>query len=182
MKISKFQDFIREFSDTPESYIETALKVLKKKIDSMFEEESAEPEAEEKGSVEKARANSKKKSKMTFKDLGVTLDSSEISKYSKVRDSLTVKFTDAEATYSLIISFDIKDGIAKDPAKDFSFEDVQACFLKFKKYDLDTFEVVGQLTKNAEAKEIDEDYLVDLKIELDDMFGEEEEGLGIETE
>ena len=181
MKISKFQDFIREFTDTPESYIETALKVLKKKIDSMFEEEAAEPE-EEKGSIAKARANSKKSSKMTFKDLGVTLDSSEISKYSKVRDSLTVKFSDPEATYALIISFDIKDGISKEPEKDFSFEDVQACFLKFKKYDIDTFEVVGQLTKNAEAKEIDEDYLVDLKIELDDMFGEEEEGLEIETE
>jgi hypothetical protein len=38
MKIIKFTEFIKEeFQDTPESYIEMALKVLKRKIDKMFE-------------------------------------------------------------------------------------------------------------------------------------------------
>ena len=77
---------------------------------------------------------------------------------------------------------DIKEGISKDPAQDFSFEDVENCFLKFKKYDLDTFEVIGQVTKNAKIADIDEDFLVDLKIELDDKFSGEGETLEIETE
>ena len=184
MKIARFIDFIKEeFSDTPESYIETALRQLKKKIESMFEEEREEPEADDRGSVAKAKANAKgKKEKMSFSDLGVALESSEISKYSKVNDSLTIKFTDPEATYSLIIMIDIKEGISKDPAQDFSFEDVENCFLKFKKYDLDTFEVIGQVTKNAKIADIDEDFLVDLKIELDDKFSGEGETLEIETE
>jgi hypothetical protein len=48
-------------------------------------------------------------------------------------------------------------------------------------YDINTFEVVGQLDKNVEVKGLDEEYLINLKIELDDMFGEEEK-LEIETE
>jgi len=184
MKIARFIDFIKEeFSDTPESYIETALRQLKKRIESMFEEEREEPEADDRVSVAKAKANAKgKKEKMSFSDLGVALESSEISKYSKVNDSLTIKFTDPEATYSLIIMIEIKEGISKDPAQDFSFEDVENCFLKFKKYDLDTFEVIGQVTKNAKIADIDEDFLVDLKIELDDKFSGEGETLEIETE
>ena len=56
------------------------------------------------------------------------------------------------------------------------------CFIKFKKYDLQTFEVLGQMTKNVKIKDIDENFLVDLKIELDETFGDEDEKLEIETE
>jgi len=186
MKISRFVDFIKEeLSDTPESYIEQALRQLKKKIDNMFESsenQDGEPGEEERGSLEKARSNSKKGSKMSFADLGVTLDSSEISKYSKTNDSLTVRFSDPEATYSLIVIIELKEGISKDPQKDFSFQDVENCYLKFKKYDLDTFDIIGQISKNAKIKDIDEDFLVDLKIELDDSFSDEDEELEIETE
>jgi len=185
MKISRFADFIKEeLSDTPESYIEQALRQLKRKIDGMFEggQEKEEGGEEEKGSIAKAKSNSKDKSKMSFSDLGVTLDSSEVSKYSKTNDSLTIRFTDPEATYSLIVIIEIKEGISKDPEKDFSFKDVENCYLKFKKYDLQTFEIIGQISKNAKIKDIDEDFLVDLKIELDDSFGEDDEELEIETE
>jgi hypothetical protein len=39
MKIFKFIEFVNEevFNDTPESYVDIALKQLKKKIDKMFE-------------------------------------------------------------------------------------------------------------------------------------------------
>jgi hypothetical protein len=183
-KIWKFVDFIKEeLSDTPESYIEIALRQLKKKIDSMFELEPDE-ENDDIKSIKKAKEDSKKKgSKMKLSDLGVELESSEISKYSKTHDTLTIKFTDANATYALIISIEIKEGISKDPAKDFTFEDVENCFLKFKKYDIDTFEIIGQVTKNAKIEDIDEEFLVDLKIELDEKFGDEdEEDFKIETE
>lgn len=182
MKIRKYTDFINEeLNDTPESYIEVALKQIKKKIDRMFEfqEESEEPSEEK--SIKRAKAESRDRSKMSLKDLGVRLESSEISKYSKMYDNLTVKFSDDDATYNLYIAIDIKEALPKDPNIDFSFEDIEKCFIKFKKYDLDTFEVVGQITKNVEIKKIDEDFLIDLKIEIDDKFGDEEE-FKIETE
>ena len=43
------------------------------------------------------------------------------------------------------------------------------------KYDIDTFEIVGQVDKNVEVKGLDEEYLINLKIELDDMFGDEDD-------
>lgn len=185
MKIRKFVDFINEeLNDTPETYIETALKQLQKKIGKMFEdqvEQEDDKAPEEKTSLKKAKSKGKEK-KLSFKDLGVQLESSEISKYSKLYDSLTIKFSDANATYNMLLLIDIKDGMPKDPTKDFSFEEIENCFIKFKKYDLDTFEVVGQMTKNVKIKDIDENFLVDLKIELDDKFGDEDEKLEIETE
>jgi preprotein translocase subunit Sec63 len=82
----------------------------------------------------------------------------------------------------MLLLIDLKDGMPKDPTKDFSFEDIESCFIKFKKYDLETFEVLGQMTKNVKIKDIDENFLVDLKIELDDTFSDDDEKLGIETE
>lgn len=194
MKIRKYSEFINEeiMNDTPESYVEIALNQLKKKIDKMFEFQEGESDVNEpsdelekdkdKGkSIQKAKDESKDKSKMSLKDLGVRLDSSEVSKYSKMYDSLTIKFTDDNATYNLYIAIDIKDAMPKDATKDFSYENIEKCYIKFKKYDLDTFEVIGQITKNVEIKKIDEEFLIDLKIEIDDKFGDEEE-FEIETE
>lgn len=180
MKIIKFTEFIKEelINDTPESYIELALKQLKKKIDKMFEfQEYENPESEESEegkSIRKAKSQSKGKS-MTFKDLGVRLESSEISKYSKMYDNLTVKFSDPNSWYNLYIAIDLKDALPKDANKDFSYDDIETCYIKFKKYDSNTDDVVGQITKNVKIKDIDEEFLIDLKIEIDDKFGDEEE-------
>jgi hypothetical protein len=38
------------------------------------------------------------------------------------------------------------------------------------------------MTKNVKIKDIDENFLVELKIELDETFGDEDEKLEIETE
>jgi hypothetical protein len=185
MKIRKFVDFINEeLNDTPESYIETALKQLQKKIGDMFEDQvDLESEKEKEGNISIMKAKGKgKEKKLSFKDLGVQLESSEISKYSKLYDSLTIKFSDADATYNMLLLIDLKDAMPKDPTKDFSFEDIETCFIKFKKYNLDTFEVIGQMTKNVKIKDIDENFLVELKIELDEKFGDDDEKLEIETE
>jgi hypothetical protein len=194
MKIRKYADFINEeiMNDTPESYVEIALNQLKKKFDKMFEFQEGESdtngpadelEKEKDGSksIKKAKDESKDRSKMSLKDLGVRLDSSEISKYSKMYDSLTIKFTDDAATYNLYLAIDIKDAMPKDATKDFAYDDIEMCYIKFKKYDLDTFEVIGQITKNIKIKDINEEFLIDLKIEIDDKFGDEEE-FEIETE
>jgi hypothetical protein len=192
MKIRKYSEFINEeiMNDTPESYVEIALNQLKRKFDKMFEFQEDESdvngpadELEKDGSksIQKAKSEAKDKSKISLKDLGVRLDSSEVSKYSKMYDSLTIKFTDDEATYNLYLAIDIKDAMPKDATKDFSYEDIKMCYIKFKKYNFDTFEVIGQITKNVKIKDIDEEFLIDLKIEIDDKFGDEEE-FEIETE
>jgi arginyl-tRNA synthetase len=191
MKIRKYVDFLNEeLNDTPESYVEIALKQIQRKIDKMFEFQENEDQPEDQPmseeddnskSVKRAKAESKDRSKMSLKDLGVRLESSEISKYSKMYDNLTVKFSDDNATYNLYIAIDLKEALPKDATKDFSYKDIEKCYIKFKKYDLDTFEVIGQITKNVEIKKIDEEFLIDLKIEMDDEFGDEEE-FKIETE
>lgn len=180
MKIKKFTSFINEeLNDVPEAYVELALKQLKKKIDKMFEFQESESEEEESEqnikTIKKAKEDSKGKSKMSFKDLGVRIESSEISKYSKMYDNLTVKFSDPDSWYNLYIAIDLKDALPKDNNKDFSYEDIEKCFIKFKKYDKDSNDVVGQITKNVDIKKIDEEFLIDLKIEIDDKFGDEEE-------
>jgi hypothetical protein len=179
MKIRKYTEFIKEeLHDTPESYISTALSQIKVKIDKMFD-------FQEEDSDDKIQTidNVKRKSKdaMSFKDLGVELESSEISKYSKLYDSLTVKFSDVSGWYSLIIMIDIKEGIPKDPEKDFDFEDITKCYVKFKKYNNED-EIVGQLTKTIDIKDINEDLIIDFKIELDDKFGDDSDKLEYETE
>ena len=64
MKIRKFIEFINEeFNDTPESYIETALKQLQKKIGKMFEDQidSEEIDDNEKPSLQKVKSKGKEK-------------------------------------------------------------------------------------------------------------------------
>ncbi len=113
---------------------------------------------------------------MSFKDLNVRLESSKVSKYSKMYDSLTVKFSDDRNTYTLIILIDFKESTPKDPTKDFTIKDIKKCYIKFKKYDLDNIDIIGQISKNVEVKNIDEDFLIDLKIEMDEQYGDKDKG------
>lgn len=180
MRVIKYNEFIKEnLQDTPENYISIVLSKLKKKIDRMFDyKEESEDQVLKPEELKKVNSDN-----MSFKDLGVRLESSEISKYSKLYDSLTIKFTDDENTYTLIIMVDIKEAIPEDKEKDFDpLEDIKNCYIKFKKYDLDTFDILGQLSKNVKIKDIDEDFIIDLKIEIDDKFDESEDDFKIETE
>jgi hypothetical protein len=97
-------------------------------------------------------------------------------------DSLTITFTDDRNMYTLILMIDIKEGIPKDPNKDFSIDDIEKCYIKFKKYDIDKFDIIGQISKNVEVKKVDEEFIINLKIELDEMFGDEDDEFKIETE
>jgi hypothetical protein len=185
MKIRKYIEFIKEeLQDTPESYISTALSKLKRKIDKMFDSDEDDSPDFSKNPEDLKRRNS---DKMSFKDLGVRLESSEISKYSKLYDSLTIKFTEGNdgeqgaSTYTLILMIDIKEAIPEDPDKDFDIDDIKKCYIKFKKYNIDTFEIIGQISKNVKIKDINEDFLIDLKIEIDDKFSDNEEEFEIET-
>lgn len=180
MKIIKYGDFIKEnLQDTPENYISIVLNKLKKKLDKIFDyREDSDDTVLKPEELQRVKSD-----KMTFKDLGVRLESSEASKYSKLYDSLTIKFSDDQNTYTLIIMIDIKEAIPEDKEKDFDpLEDIKKCYVKFKKYDLDTFEILGQIDKNVKIKDIDEDFIIDLKIEIDDKFDESDDEFEIETE
>lgn len=163
--------FTQVTNDTPENYINMLLIKLKGKIERMFS--SYEDSGDENMDVRKAKNLNKEKS--TFKEFNLRLDSCEVSKASQLNDNLTVKFSDDENTYNLLISVNTKFALPTDNTKDFTINDIKQCYIKFKKYDLDTFEVIGQITKNTDPNKIDEDFIINLKIELDDMFGDEED-------
>lgn len=187
MKVRKYLEFIKEeFNETPESYISMALSQIKSKIDKMFsyqegELENTPPVENDPSKIKKIKKNDN----LTFEDLGVRLESSEVSKYSKLYDSLTVKFSDDNNTYTLIIMIDIKEAIPSEQQKEENFDSdsIENCYIKFKKYSLDNLtEIDGQLNKNAKIKDISEEFLIELKIEVDEKFGDQEEEFEIETE
>ena len=169
-------EFTEVRNDTPASYVDSLLISMKKKIEKMFEENGGDEEDESENDVRKAKLNKKRNgNNPTFKEFNLRLESCEVSTRSLLNDTLTVKFSDDENWYNLLVSVNMKDAIPKDKTKDFSVKDIKQCFIKFKKYDNETQEVIGQITRNTDPNTIDEEYIVNLKIELDDQFGEEEE-------
>jgi hypothetical protein len=184
-KIYKYSEYLKEnIQDTPETYVENALRKLENRLKNMFETDKVENgEVKRYGTlVDKDR---KEKGEMSFKDLGLELQSLELSKYSKVYDNVKMKFTDEKFLYDMTFTIDLKDAVPKDDTKDFSDKEIENCQIKFKKYDQDNFKILGPpggLTKTAKISEINEEYLIYLKIELDDDNGGEEEEFEIETE
>lgn len=180
-KIYKFSDFILESNyNTPESYVSDLLTKLKKKVESFFGENVMDKEVD---SFEISVDREKKESgKMSFQDLGLTLDSIEISKYSKMFDNLKFKFSDDQFLYDVTVIIDLKDAMPDNEKEgDFSIDDIKECFLKFKKYDTENFDLLGQLSKTVKIKDISEDLLISLKLELDEDSGSDED-FEIETE
>jgi len=189
MKVIKFIDFINEnLHDTPEEYIKIALSKLKKKIESFFEVAKPEGEEEEKfitmsDALKKGKEEEKKKSEISFAELGLKLESSELSKYSSLNDSIKFIMSDEDFRYDLTIIIPLDEAKVTDTDKDFTDTDIKKCYIKFKKYDMkNNVELIGQINKNVEISSIDENLLIDLKIQLDDEYGDGDEKLEIETE
>lgn len=178
MKITKFQDYIREnMNDTPEKYIEQALRDILDRIKKMFPEEEQEESEDEVISFAQARQKGlekeEKNKKITFADFGANLIDEDIS-----RDActLTVTIEEAESWYKIYFMIDMKTAVPT-PDKDFSYKDIKNCRVKFVKYD-NGDKIVREISNTVPIEEIDEEKLIELKIEVD---GEESEGLGIET-
>lgn len=188
MKVVKFSDFINEnMHDTPEEYIKIYLNKLKIKIESYFDnpnkEENEEDFVKMSDALKKGKEKDKDKSKISFSELGLSLESSEFSKYSALNDSVKIIMSDEQFRYDLIIIIPLEEAKISDVNKDSSFKDIKKCYIKFKKYDIEKgLELVGQINKNVEIQSIDEEFLISLKIELDDEFNEDQENLEIETE
>lgn len=164
MKIKRFYKFIKEsVEEVDTDGISTELlNTIKVRIDSMFSEKDESDEDE--GVSE------------NLSDLGLELISSEISTANKLRDRLEVKYQDEAFEYHLFITLNIEDiGDDIKGIEDADFEDVDRCRIKMKKYDKNTYEIMGQLTKNIEIKELTQDYIIELKVEIDEKYEEREE-------
>lgn len=175
MKILKYSDFIKESSvlhDTPKDYIESVLSKLKSKLDLLF--------LQDKNNQKPGNSEIKKvdKSGPSLKEMGVKLESSEINK-STLYDSLKLKFSDGDGVYDLNVTINFEDAVPQ-PDKDFSIDDIKKCFVKFKKYDIESFNMIGQVSKNVNIKDIGEQMIIDLKIEVEKDFDNNETELDIE--
>lgn len=176
MKLYKYNEFIKEnLQDTPEEYVKTALLQIKKKIEDIFEKSKGV----EGDGIDAAKKRGEEKSEdvdqMSFKDLKVKLESSEISTFSSLNDNVVIKFTDDMFLYDLTIFIPLENGIPKDKNNDFSSDDIKDCSMKFKKYDIETLDLIGQIgPKKVKIEEINEDFITGLKIELDEKFGDGE--------
>lgn len=178
MKIIKFSDYNKlneNQTETPEEYIKTALIKIKNKLERMFKKPESD-ESEVQGFEEKT-------GEMNFAQMGVELESLEMSRYSRTLDNVKLKFSDEQFLYDLMIAIHISEAVPKN-GKEFKSDDIKKCYIKFKKYDKhEPGEVLAELSKNIKIEEIDEDFLVALKIELDEQSGEEEKDeFEIETE
>jgi len=180
-KVYRFYEYLKEnINDVPEQYVENVLRRLKTKFEKMFSFDYAVGgEIKKFGEVSKEE---EKKEKVSLKDFNLELQSCEFSKYSKVFDNLRVKFSDDKYLYDLLVTIDLKDAVPTDATKDFTDDDIKTCQVKFKKYDIDTFELLGEMAKTVDVKDVDEDLLVELKLDIDKEYGEEEEEFEIETE
>jgi hypothetical protein len=181
-KVFRFCEFINEnITDTPEKYVENLLRKLKTKFEQMFAFDVVDQ-----GSIKKfgqSKKDEENKTKVSFVDFNLELQDINLSKYSKIYDNLKIQFSDEEFLYDLTVTIDLKDAVPQnDNGKDFSIDDIENCQIKFKKYDKNSFELLGELIQTVKVKEIDEDLLVDLKLKIDKEFGAEEEEFSIETE
>ena len=193
MKIIKYSDFILETAPI-ESYSNDLLAQLKARIQKMFEFEDSEEEDEM--TIRKAKLKSKEdNNKPTFKEFGLKIESLEVSNRP---NSLTLKFSDDECSYTLFINIETSE-VANDIAgisaaapatpeaeqtpteepksTDFSSDDIKKCRISFKKYSNENVaEILGQIPeKNVDPKEIDEEFIINLKLEVDEKYGDKDE-------
>ena len=185
MRILRFKQFTENLSQSPEEYINLTLMRIKNKINKIFGEDKNPND----NGYEKASKDTTKLSQM-----GVSLESCELSKYSKVQDNLRVKFSEEHYYYDLTFSINLEDAVSKPEEgeqqegseekneKDFKDTDITKCYLIFKKYKIEEFELVGQLSKTIKIKDINVDLLFKLKTEVDKEFGGDDEEFEVETE
>lgn len=186
-KIFKYFEYIKEDNGdalnlTPQTYVETALRNLEQRLRSMFEIDKAE-DGKVKRFGEIKDKDRRDKGELSFKDLGLELQSLELSKYSKVFDNVKLKFNDEEFLYDITFTINMKDAVPQDASKDFDDSQIENCQVIFKKYDLDNFNLVlGPKNKTVKLKDIDEEFLVKLKVEFEEGTSQKEDEFKIETE
>lgn len=157
-RILSLKDFLikEDITNTPSSYIRQALKKIKNKIEKTFDENSPSSSLR-----------------------GVSIDSIEMSQYSSLYDTLTVKYSEEDFTYTMIVSIDLSDAVPEqtndDELKNFSINDIKKCYVKLKKYDYDNFDLLSEVDRNLEIKDMFDnpfEIMSELKMEADEAYGE----------
>ena len=180
MRIYRFMEYGRvneAHNDPPEQYIKNALLKIKSKLERMFAQSPG-------GTPEVRKFGEKDKSPSTaIADLGVELESIEISRHSRNFENVRVKFSDEQNLYDLMVAIRLADALPSND-KEFSVDDIDKCVIKLKKYDkAEPGEVLAEIIDNVKVDDIDEDLLVELKLKLDEESGEEpEDEFQIETD
>lgn len=159
MDIKKFKDFhlneAEKSHENPEEYIGNKLDQIKHKVDKMFAEDSVE-----------------ENDPISFKEMGLKLESSEICKFSKMYDSLQVKYSDDKFFYSIYFIIKLDQAMnGKTPSED----SIKKCFVKFRKYRIKDVELIGKISKEVEIKDINKELLISLKDDLDKKFDDNNE-------
>lgn len=147
MKVLKSYDrfvFESRWFDTPEHLTEKALEKVKNRLEELFDEQNG-----------------------TFTEMGLELNSSEFTKFNTNNMAYNLKYSDENFFYNLYVMVQFSDAIPTSDENDFTMKDIQQCFVKFKKYDMDDFKIVYEISENTELDKIDETYLTNLKIESD---------------
>lgn len=170
MKIQKFREYLILEGDTPENYMTDCLQRIKKKLDPLFNHDN---------SVKKIGDFSKFNLQMQ--------NDAEPDKYSHVDRSLKYKFTDEDNTlYILTMTINLEDAVNDKPEEDYKTSDIKKIHVTFQKYgDKDgKFGILDQsMDRSVDPEEIDGDFLIKLKIDLDKGKTETEaEEFSIETE
>lgn len=163
-------------NDTPENYIIDALQMIKTKVEKIF---SSGAEVDN-GKIKRFRGEDRGE-QMSLGDLGMQLQSSELSKYSKTHKNVKFKFSDEEFLYDLMITIQLKNAIPK-PDKEFSENDIKKCFFVFKKYTIDDFNIIGQIRDNVKIEDVNEDFLIKIKLDLDNKIGGDTDEFEIVTD
>lgn len=127
--------------------------------------------------------------KFSFKDLNLELQSLDMSTYSKIYDRVDLKFSDEKFLYHFSFTINLEDAVPNGNKEDFTPKKIENCQVIYKKYDIEkNFElVVGPLNKTVKLEDINEEFLINLKIEFDKEAGfdsqtkSDESGFSLET-
>ena len=176
MKVQKFREYLILEGDTPENFMQDCLGKIKKKLDPLFNHNDNPDEVKKMGDFAKF-------------NLQLENDPS-VDRYPHVENSLKYKFTDDDKTlYILTITIDLKDALNDKPDSDYRTSDIKKAKIEFQKYITDEQGGLKPdeelMTRTVDPEEIDGDYLIKLKVELDKGKTEEEnkeEEFEIQTE
>ena len=170
MKVQKYIEYLVLEGATPENYMDQVLVGIKSRLDPVFDEE-------------------KVKKLKDFKNANLRLlNDPSPDDWAATSRSLKYKFTDDDTqVYILTITVDLKDAVSQTPDQDYKTSDLKKVIVKFDKYSNKdgSLEIVDKLMdRTVEPEEINPDFLIKLKVDLDNgkTEAQEEEEFSIDIE
>jgi hypothetical protein len=168
MQIQKFREYLILEGNTPEDYMSNLLNDIQAKLEPVFDTE-------------------KVKTLKDFKNVDLQLlNDPKVDNFAATARSLKYKFTDdGNTVYELTFTVNLKDAINSKPDEDYKTSEIKKVHVGFKKYNTEgtSLNMVGQLMdRSVSPEEINPDFLIQLKLDLDEGKTEtEEEEFKIET-